>query len=207
MTPVSRSASYGWLKRAMDLVLLVLGSPVLLPLQALVAIVVWVSMGRPVFFRQMRAGLHARPFKVWKYRTMTNDRDGRGELLPDEERLRPVGRWLRRLSLDELPQLLNVFLGQMSVVGPRAVPVAFLDTTSPRYMRRYEVKPGLTGWTQVLYHGRHRTWDEKYELDLQYVDSRSLLLDIRIVLMTAGTLVRRFRFNKRGVSIGDGGDT
>jgi sugar transferase EpsL len=194
-------------KRALDIVLLAVGLPVLLPLLALVALAVWVSMGRPVLFRQQRVGLHRRPFMVWKYRTMTNDRDARGELLPDEERLRPVGRWLRRMSLDELPQLLHVLRGQMSIVGPRAVPVGFLETMSPKHMRRFEVKPGLTGWTQVLYRGRHRTWDEKYELDLQYVDNRSLLLDIRIVLMTAGVLARRFRFNKRGASIGDGGET
>jgi sugar transferase EpsL len=186
----------------MDTAILILGLPILLPVLVLVYLLVLVSMGTPVFYRQLRVGRHGRPFRVFKFRTMTNDRDARGGLLPDEERLRPVGRWLRRMSLDELPQLLNVLRGQMSVVGPRAVPVEFLESMSPRYRRRHDVKPGLTGWTQVLYHGGHRTWDEKYELDLYYVDHQSLGLDAKIVLMTVRALVRRFRFNKRGVSIG-----
>jgi sugar transferase EpsL len=201
------SASAYLLNRPIDVCVAMLGLLLLSPLLALLAMLVWVSMGRPVFFRQWRVGLRAGSFKVWKLRTMTNDSDSRGEILPDEERLRPIGRWLRRSSMDELPQLVNVLLGQMSVVGPRALPVEHLATMDRKYMRRYDVKPGLTGWTQVLYRGRPRTWDEKYQLDLEYVNNKSLLLDIRIILMTVGVLVRRFRFNRRGVSIGDEGVT
>ena len=189
-------------KRAFDLALAVFALVLLLPAELFIALAVWASYGSPVLFTSLRVGRNQVTFKAYKFRTMTNDRNGDGELLPDEERLRPFGRWLRRTSLDELPQLLNILLGQMSVVGPRALPTGHLAEMPRSYARRFDVMPGLTGLTQALYRGSSRTWDEKYRLDLQYVDTRSLWLDVRIVLMTFVALARRFRFNRRGVSLG-----
>lgn len=189
------------IKRVIDILGAFFGLVLLLPLLALIALLVWVTMGEPIFFRQWRVGLQGKRFRVYKFRTMTNERDGRGELLPDEERLRPFGRWLRRTSLDELPQLVNVLLGQMSLVGPRALPIEYFEKIPPKYARRFDVKPGLTGWTQVHYQGKNRTLEEKCTLDVQYVENQSLLLDLKIMFLTIGALVRRFKFNKRGDSL------
>lgn len=181
-------------KRALDLLIAGTALIVLSPVILLVALMVRLTMGRPVLFRQVRPGRAARPFGLVKFRTMRDaiGRDGRP--LPDSERLTGFGRTLRATSLDELPQLWNVLRGDMSLVGPRPLLMAYLDRYSPEQARRHDVRPGLTGWAQV--HGRNAlTWDEKFALDLWYVDHRSLLLDLRILVMTADKVLRR-----RGIS-------
>ena len=165
------------MKRALDVALTLCAAPVALVLAAAVALAVRLALGRPVLFRQERAGLGGRPFSILKFRTM---REGPGA---DAERLGRFGRFLRATSLDELPELWNVLKGEMSLVGPRPLPVRYLPRYSPVQARRHEVPPGLTGWAQV--HGRNALdWDEKFRYDVDYVDSRSLWLDAKILLMT-----------------------
>jgi len=181
-------------KRAMDVMLaaavLVLSSP----LMALIAALIRVRLGRPVFFRQLRIGLRDRPFRIWKFRTMTERVDARGRLLPDSERLTSLGRVLRRSSLDELPQLWNVLRGEMSLIGPRPLLPQYLPRYSMAQRRRHEVQPGITGWAQV--NGRNAlSWERRFQLDVWYVDHRSLWLDLRILWMTVDRLVR-----PRGIS-------
>lgn len=169
-------------KRLLDTILVLLAAPLWLPLAALVALCVLAVEGRPVLFSQMRAGLGGRPFRLFKFRTM---RVGGGT---DGERLTAMGRFLRKTSLDELPELLLVLAGRMSLVGPRPLPVAYLPRYSPEQARRHEVRPGITGWAQV--HGRNAiSWEEKFAYDVWYVDNRSLWLDARILLMTVGTVL------------------
>jgi lipopolysaccharide/colanic/teichoic acid biosynthesis glycosyltransferase len=156
---------------------------VLSPLILTIALGVRLRLGSPVWFRQTRPGRHGRPFTLLKFRTMTDRRDASGRLLPDADRLTSFGRFLRRTSLDELPELLNVLAGDMSLVGPRPLLMEYLPLYDAHQMRRHEVLPGLTGWTQV--NGRNAlTWDEKFALDVWYVDHRSLRLDCKILLMT-----------------------
>jgi lipopolysaccharide/colanic/teichoic acid biosynthesis glycosyltransferase len=181
---------YARLKPAIDAALslaaLVLLSPVLLA----VALLVLVRLGRPVLFRQLRPGLHGRPFVIHKFRTMTDARDADGRLLPDAERLPPFGRWLRSTSLDELPELLNVLEGEMSLVGPRPLRMKYLERYTEEQARRHAVKPGITGWAQV--NGRNAiSWEEKFELDVWYVRHLTAWLDIRILCLTLVRLVRR----------------
>jgi sugar transferase EpsL len=177
------------LKRLFDVVvaaaLLVLLSPVL----AMIAATVGVAMGRSVLFRQQRPGLHGKPFTILKFRTMVEATDASGKPLPDAKRITRVGRLLRRTSLDELPELVNVLRGDMSLVGPRPLLMEYLPRYSEEQMRRHEVRPGITGWSQV--HGRNAlTWDEKFALDVWYVDHRSLRLDVQILLATIGEVVK-----------------
>ncbi len=177
---------YGAIKRSMDvsvsLVLLVLLSPVI----AGSAICVRLFMGGPILFRQTRPGLHGRPFRLLKFRTMTDMRSPSGDLLPDEERLTGFGRFMRRWSLDELPQLWNVLSGDLSLVGPRPLLMQYLDRYTPEQMRRHDVKPGITGWAQV--NGRNcLSWEEKFIYDLWYVDRKSLYLDMKILWLTVRT--------------------
>jgi lipopolysaccharide/colanic/teichoic acid biosynthesis glycosyltransferase len=156
----------------------------------LIAALVWRKLGAPVFFRQVRPGLHGRPFQMLKFRTMIDGRDAAGGLLPDGERLTPFGRWLRATSLDELPEVWNVLQGEMSFVGPRPLLMQYLPLYSERQARRHEVRPGITGWAQV--NGRNAlSWDQKFELDVWYVDNRSLWLDIKIIWMTLRKVVLR----------------
>jgi len=171
------------LKRAFDIVFsagwLVGFSPLLL----IVAILVRLKLGSPVLFVQERPGLRAKPFRMVKFRTMTDDRGPDGELLPDEQRLTPFGKFLRATSLDEFPEMWNVLIGDMSVVGPRPLLMRYVARYSPFQARRMEVKPGVTGWAQV--NGRNLlTWEEKFALDVWYVDHRSFLLDMKIVVIT-----------------------
>jgi sugar transferase EpsL len=171
------------LKRLFDVVgsgaLLVLLSPVL----AAVAALVTLGMGPPVLFRQQRPGLDGKPFTILKFRTMTDATDTNGDLLPDAQRITRLGRLLRRTSLDELPELVNVLRGDMSLVGPRPLLNEYLRLYSQEQMRRHDVRPGITGWSQV--NGRNAlTWEEKVDLDLWYVDNRSLRLDLRILVTT-----------------------
>ena len=148
------------------------------------------KLGRPAFFRQVRPGLHGRPFEMLKFRSMTDARGPDGALLPDADRLTPFGRFLRSSSLDELPGLWNVLKGDMSLVGPRPLLVEYLPLYSPEQARRHEVRPGITGWAQV--NGRNAIgWDDKFKLDVWYVDHRSLWLDLRILWLTVRKVLVR----------------
>lgn len=150
---------------------------------AVLCVAIAVKMGRPVFFRQKRPGRDGKIFEMIKFRTMTSACGPDGKLLPDAERLTPLGNFLRRSSLDEFPEFINVLKGEMSVVGPRPLLVQYLPRYSPEQARRHEVRPGVTGWAQV--NGRNAiSWDEKFRLDVWYVDHRSLLLDLRIIALT-----------------------
>lgn len=170
------------MKRALDLSLILLFAPVWVPVLVLTACAVRAGMGAPVFFRQERAGLGGRPFRLCKFRTM---REGEGS---DAERLTRFGRFLRTSSLDELPELWNVLCGEMSLVGPRPLPVRYLPRYTPEQNRRHEVLPGITGWAQV--NGRNSLdWETKFRYDVDYVDGRSLWLDAKILLMTVGQVV------------------
>jgi sugar transferase EpsL len=177
-------------KRLVDLVLAVPALAVATPVIALVSLGVAATLGRPVIFAQERPGLGGRTFRFYKFRTMTSARDSSGELKPDDERLTGLGRVLRILSLDELPQLWHVVRGDMSLVGPRPLLVEYLERYSPRQARRHEVLPGITGWAQVK--GRNAlTWEQKFEYDVWYVENVSLAVDIGILLKTVASVVGR----------------
>lgn len=181
----ARSQVHAALKRTLDLVCAGLGMVIAAPVIAVAAAVVRGSMGSPVFFRQQRPGLRCKPFTLLKFRTMTEARSPDGTLCPEEVRLTRVGRFMRRTSLDELPQLWNVLKGDLSLVGPRPLLMQYLDRYSPRQSRRHEVKPGITGWAQV--NGRNAiTWEQKFDLDVWYVDNWSILLDLKILGLTIG---------------------
>lgn len=185
------------LKRMIDFVGALLGLIVLSPVLAVVAVVVRACMGSPVLLGQVRPGLKGKPFRLFKFRTMTDERNEHGELLPDEERLTWVGRIIRGTSLDELPQLWNVLVGEMSLVGPRPLLTEYLARYTPEQARRHEVKPGITGWSQV--NGRNAiTWDEKLSLDVWYVDHGSLWLDLRILAMTVVVVLLRQGISQAG---------
>lgn len=187
------------LKRAMDIgIASSLLAAVLLPM-LIAALVLWWTMGPPVLFRQVRPGLKGRPFELMKLRTMTNDVDEKGDPLPDEARLTRAGRWIRRLSLDELPQLVNVLRGDMSLVGPRPLLMEYLALYTPQQARRHEVKPGITGWAQV--NGRNvLDWEERFRLDVWYVDHQSWWLDLRILGLTVLRVLRGEGINEPGVA-------
>lgn len=175
-------------KRAFDTVFAAAGLAVLSPVLLLVAAAVRLGMGRPVLFRQVRPGQGGRPFELLKFRTMRNAQDADGRPLPDGERLTPFGKFLRRTSLDELPELWNVLCGDMSLVGPRPLLVDYLPLYSPEQARRHEVRPGITGLVQVS--GRNAlSWEEKFRLDVAYVDRCSLATDLRILALTAAAVV------------------
>lgn len=176
-------------KRILDLSLTIIGIVISTPLFLLISLLVLVRYHTPVIFRQQRLGYRAKPFWIYKFRTMSDDRDANGDLLPDEQRLSRLGRFLRATSLDELPELFNVLRGEMSIVGPRPLLVRYLDRYSHEQLRRHAVLPGITGWAQV--NGRNAlTWEQKFSLDVWYVDHWSLWLDIRIIFLT---LVKAFR--------------
>ena len=178
------------LKRYFDLALVVLSALFWVPILILVALMVRWRLGAPVFFRQERPGLNAKPFHLIKFRSMTDERDSDGNLLPDADRLPAFGQWLRSTSLDELPELLNILKGEMSFVGPRPLLMRYLPLYSTEQARRHEAVPGVTGWAQV--NGRNAIgWEEKFKLDVWYVDHRSLWLDIKILWLTLLTVVRR----------------
>lgn len=177
------------MKRLTDFILVLVSAPFWLPLFILVAIMIRVFMGAPVFFRQTRAGYRERPFTCLKFRTM---RSGSGT---DAERTPRLGRFLRASSLDELPQLFQVLTGTMSLVGPRPLPVAYLTRYTPTERRRHEVRPGITGWAQI--NGRNTiSWEEKFALDLWYVDHASWFLDWKIIFMTIAKTLRRSDINQ-----------
>jgi sugar transferase EpsL len=184
-------------KRFVDIVLSLIALIMLSPVMLITALVVFSDLRWPILFRQTRAGLNGKPFAVLKFRTMLNASGADGKPLPDEKRLTPTGRALRASSLDELPQFFNVLAGDMSLVGPRPLPMTYMPRYSPRQARRHEVKPGITGWAQV--NGRNDlSWEEKFDLDVWYVDNWNLALDSRILIMTVGKALRRDGISAEG---------
>lgn len=184
-------------KRLFDCAAVAAGLLLLGPLLLVLAVLVRLRLGAPVLFQQMRPGLGGRPFMMYKFRTMTEARDPRGDLLPDLERMTPFGAFLRSSSFDELPELFNVLKGEMSLVGPRPLLMQYLERYSPEQARRHEVKPGITGWAQV--NGRNAlSWEEKFKLDVWYVDNHSLLLDLKILFMTVAKVLKRDGISQQG---------
>jgi len=180
--------AYSVQKRLLDVAVAGTGLVLASPLLAVIAVAVRVGVGGPVLFRQLRPGRDGVPFELLKFRTMTDRRGPDGALLPDAERLTAVGRLLRRTSLDELPELVNVLRGDMSLVGPRPLLMEYLDLYTPEQARRHEVRPGITGWAQV--NGRNATtWEERFALDLYYVEHASLRLDLQILWRTLGQVI------------------
>ena len=185
------------IKRTFDILVSLAALLLLWPVLLVLAVLVRVKLGPPALFRQQRPGLHGQPFTMLKFRTMTDARDVQGNLLPDAERLPSFGRRLRSTSLDELPELINVLAGDMSLVGPRPLLMRYLDRYTPEQMRRHEVRPGITGWAQV--NGRNAiTWDQKFALDIWYVDHQSLRLDLRILWLTVRNVLRREGISQAG---------
>jgi len=181
-------------KRLFDLATAGLGLLLLSPLLLFLALLVRIQHGAPVLFRQRRPGFKGIPFEVYKFRTMKDARASDGAMLPDAERLTPLGRFLRASSLDELPELVNVLRGEMSLVGPRPLLMQYLERYSPEQMRRHDALPGITGWAQI--NGRNAlTWEDKFRLDVWYVDHRSFWLDIRILILTFWKV-----FTREGIS-------
>jgi sugar transferase EpsL len=184
-------------KKSIDLLLIAIALIIIAPLIIPIAILVKIKLGSPVLFSQDRPGYQGQIFKMYKFRTMTDDRDAEGNLLPDSDRLTPFGQWLRSTSLDELPELFNVLKGDMSLVGPRPLLVRYLDRYTPEQARRHEVKPGITGWAQV--NGRNAiSWEEKFKLDVWYVDHVSLWLDIKILFLTVWKVLKKDGISQEG---------
>jgi lipopolysaccharide/colanic/teichoic acid biosynthesis glycosyltransferase len=185
------------MKRALDVFGATVGLLALLPVLVVVAVLVRTDLGTPVLFRQRRAGRDERPFELVKFRTMRDAVDAAGVPLPDEVRLTRLGRWLRSSSLDELPELWNVLRGDMSLVGPRPLPMEYLPRYTTEERRRHEVRPGMTGWAQI--NGRNLVdWDDRLALDVWYVEHRSLLLDLRILWRTIAAVARRDGISAEG---------
>lgn len=186
-----------FIKRLVDITGALSGLILLAPVIFIIGILIRLSMGSPVIFSQVRPGLYGKPFKMYKFRTMTDARDERGYLLPDEQRLTALGNFLRSTSLDELPELWNVFKGEMSLVGPRPLLMEYLDLYTTEQARRHEIKPGITGWAQI--NGRNSlTWEEKFKMDVWYVDHWNILLDIKIIFMTFLKVVKRDGISAQG---------
>lgn len=195
LRPSAPQAYHG--KRLFDLAVLAFTAPAWVPILVVVALLVRVSLGSPILFRQLRPGLGARPFELLKFRTMTDARGPDGELLPDDARLTRFGRTLRASSLDELPELLNVLKGDMSLVGPRPLLMRYLPHYSAAHQRRHLVRPGLTGPAQVS--GRNAlSWPERFDLDVQYVDANSLRQDLAILGRTIAIVLRREGISAEG---------
>ncbi|WP_462420297.1 sugar transferase [Salinicoccus sp. Marseille-QA3877] len=187
------------MKRAFDLIVSVTVLLLTLPLTGIIAIIVMLKMGRPVLFKQRRPGLYGQPFILYKFRTMTDEKDEHGQLLSDTERLTSFGIFMRSLSLDELPQLLNVIKGDLSLVGPRPLLMDYLVLYNEKQKKRHTVKPGITGWAQV--NGRNAiTWEEKFEMDVWYAENRTFLTDMRIIFMTAKKVIEREGITEEGES-------
>ncbi|MFA5663562.1 sugar transferase [Castellaniella sp.] len=186
----------GW-NRVLNIIGAGLSLLVLSPLMLFVAALIRWRLGSPVFFRQMRPGLHGKPFQLIKFRTMRNTVDETGNPLPDAERITRLGQFLRSSSIDELPELWNVLKGEMSLVGPRPLLFEYLSLYTPEQARRHAVRPGITGWAQV--NGRNAiSWEEKFALDVWYVDNRTIWLDLRILFMTIGRVLCRSGISAAG---------
>lgn len=178
------------IKRLFDILSSFIGLVLLSPVIFVLFLLIWVKLGWPVFFRQVRPGRNGRPFRMIKFRTMTNARDSNGDLLPDQERITGLGRFIRKASLDELPELFNVLKGDMSVVGPRPLLMKYLPHYTGREKLRHQVRPGITGLAQV--NGRNLLgWDERLEMDVQYVEKRSFWMDMKIIAMTVINVIRQ----------------
>ena len=182
------------MKRLFDIIVVGITAPFWGTIVLILGLLVRKKLGSPVFFRQERPGLHGKIFRLMKFRTMTDQRDDKGNLLPDAVRLTPFGKWLRSTSLDELPELLLVLKGDMSLVGPRPLLVQYLPLYNKEQARRHDVRPGLTGWAQI--NGRNAiSWEQKFALDVWYVDHQNLWLDIKILFLTVWRV-----FNRHGIS-------
>lgn len=185
------------MNRIFDFVLAFIGVLLVLPIMLTTAILIWIKLGSPVLFKQQRPGLFGKPFNIYKFRTMTDERDFKGNLLPDYIRLTPFGKVLRKFSLDELPQLFNVIRGDLSLVGPRPLLMEYLHLYDEEQMRRHEVRPGITGWAQV--NGRNAiSWEEKFRLDVWYVDNRTFWLDMKILWLTFLKVIKSENISQRG---------
>jgi lipopolysaccharide/colanic/teichoic acid biosynthesis glycosyltransferase len=184
-------------KRTFDFTFAAISIVVLAPLMGVVALLIYLKLGAPAFYRQERPGLHGKPFELVKFRSMLDAFDEEAKLLPNDQRITPFGQLLRSLSLDELPELWNILKGDMSFVGPRPLLMDYLPLYNERQSRRHEVRPGLTGWSQI--NGRNSiSWEEKFELDIWYVENASLGLDIKIILMTFLKVLRREGISHEG---------
>lgn len=187
------------LKRSFDLLVALIALLLFLPVIFFVAVIVRIGLGGPVLFTQRRPGLAGKAFNVYKFRTMTSERDSNGDLLPDDQRLTSLGLFLRKTSLDELPQLFNVIRGDLSLVGPRPLLMEYLELYTPAQARRHEVKPGITGWAQV--NGRNAIdWEQKFAYDVWYVENQNFLLDLRILLLTIKKVVVRSDISAQGTN-------
>ena len=185
------------IKRIFDITLALIGALFLFPVFLLTVLMVKTKLGAPLFFKQVRPGLNANLFDMYKFRSMTNECDANGILLSDSKRLTQFGKFLRSTSLDELPSLWSVLKGDMSLVGPRPLLVEYLPLYSERQSRRHKVRPGITGWAQV--NGRNAiSWDEKFELDVWYIDNQSIWLDIKILWMTVKKVILRDGISAQG---------
>ena len=185
------------MQRPVDFIITLFGLLLISPVLAVLWIIVRIKHGTPVLFRQIRPGRYGRPFTMYKFRTMTDERDADGNLLPDAQRLTGFGKFMRSASLDELPELFNVLKGDMSLVGPRPLLMEYLLLYSPEQARRHGVRPGITGWAQV--NGRNAiSWDDKFKLDVWYVDNRSLWLDLKILFLTVWKTLKRENINQEG---------
>jgi lipopolysaccharide/colanic/teichoic acid biosynthesis glycosyltransferase len=184
-------------KRLFDLVVVIATAFFWLPLLVFLALSVALFLGRPVFFTQIRPGKYGKPFKIIKFRTMTEDTDVHGNLMLDVDRLTSFGKFLRNTSLDELPEVFNVLKGEMSLVGPRPLLMEYLSLYTPEQARRHEVYPGITGWAQI--NGRNEiNWDEKFRLDVWYVENHTLKLDVRILFLTVFKVIKRVDISQTG---------
>jgi len=184
-------------KRVFDLLLAFPASLLLTPVLFVASVLVRWNLGSPIFYKQKRPGKDGIPFMLYKFRTMREEKDKNGRLLPDDKRLTRLGTFLRSASVDELPELWNVLRGDMSLVGPRPLLMQYLERYTPEQARRHEVRPGITGWAQV--NGRNAiTWEEKFKLDVWYVDNRSLWLDVKIIFMTIWKILKREGISQSG---------
>ena len=188
---------YKFFKRLIDIICSLIGLILFSPILLVVALLIRINLGSPVFFTQTRLGKDGKEFKMIKFRTMKDSLDKFGQLLPDEQRLTKFGKILRSTSLDELPELINVLKGDMTLVGPRPLLVEYKELYSERQFRRHEVSPGITGWAQI--NGRNAiSWNERFELDVWYVDNISFLLDMKILVMTILKVIKRVGINEQG---------
>ncbi|MDD5548469.1 MAG: sugar transferase [Sulfurovaceae bacterium] len=195
------------IKRLFDFTLALFLILLFLPIFIIISFLILITMGRPIFFSQFRPGYKEKIFGIYKFRTMTNDMDGNGELLPDLQRLHGIGKFIRSTSIDELPQLFNVIKGDMSFVGPRPLLVEYLPLYSKKQKKRHDVLPGITGWAQV--NGRNAiSWEQKFDYDIWYVDNQSFLLDIKILWLTLLKVIKRSDISsKNSVTVEKFGET
>lgn len=190
------------LKRLLDIVISIIMILMLSPLVLLISILILITIGAPVFYISPRVGRDRRIFQMLKFRSMTNEADENGSMLPDEKRLVSLGRFLRRTSLDELPQLFNVFIGDMTIVGPRPILPHQISLVPQKYHNRFDMRPGLTSWASVNFLGIWRSWNEKLQLDSEYMNNYSLRFDLKIIGITFWALICRFKRYKSGLSPG-----